>query len=222
MRRLAYLLSLICLVTLMGSPASAHATTLNLSPYVGQTVSMTVEPYAFGENNGSFYVGLTDVNIAKNGIPLGSLEAFCDDFNHEISLPDTYSAVVTAVAGNTTLEQEAYYGLLLGSSPSGNSTMDSDIQELIWNFSAPGHFALNSEMSTLQAQMLANYQNVDYSDSFYLNAGNGGQSFMTTAVAFQFAEPSSLLLLGTGLLLTAWYARQQLRSPLMEKSNTIQ
>ena len=35
---------------------------------------------------------------------LGSIEAFCDDLDHEISVPDTDNAVATAVAGNITAE----------------------------------------------------------------------------------------------------------------------
>ncbi len=210
MKKFVFLLPAICLATLTMSSLSAHADALNLAPYVGQTVSMSVQQYASGENNGSFYVGLTQVDIAQNGATLGSLEAFCDDFNHEISLPDTYNAVITAVAGNTTLEQEAYYGMLFGSTPSGNSTLDSDIQELIWNFSSPGHYTLNSDMTTLQTQMLANYQSSDYSGSFYLDAGDGGQSFMTTDPS-PVPEPSTLATFGTGLLAAAGFARRRIK-----------
>lgn len=207
--KIAYLLPALCLATLSMSSVSAHADSLNLAPYVGQTVSMTVEPYASGENNGSYYVGLTQVNIAQSGSALGSLEAFCDDFNHDISVPASYNAIVTAVAGNTTLEQEAYYGLLFGTTPSGNSTLDSDIQELIWNFTSPGHYTLNSEMTTLQNGMLANYQNVDYSHSFYLDAGDGGQSFMSTDPS-PVPEPSTLAMLGTGMIAAAGFARRRI------------
>ena len=207
MKQLAYL-PVICLATLMVSANAAHADGLNLTPFVNQTVSMTVEPYASGENNGSFYVGLTQINLAQGNTVIGSSEAFCDDFNHEISVPDTYSVIVTAVAGNTTLEQEAYYGMLFGSTPSGDTALDTDIQELIWNLSSPGAYTLNAEMLDLQSEMAANYQNVNYSDDFYLDAGNGGQSFMVTDPS-AVPEPSSLVTFGTGLLAVAGFARRR-------------
>jgi hypothetical protein len=208
MKKIVYLLSAICLSTLPS--LSAHADSINLGSYVGKTISMTVEPYASGENNGSFYVGLTQVNFSQHGSSLGSLEAFCDDFNHEISTPASYNVTVQTVAGNTKLEQEAYYGMLFGTTPSGNATLDTDIQELIWDFTSPGQYALNNEMKTLQAQMLANYSSVDYSGSFYLNAGNGGQSFMVAAdPASPVPEPSTLALLGTGIFGLAGAARRK-------------
>jgi hypothetical protein len=207
MKKIAYLLPSICLATLTISAIPAHADGLNLAPFVGQTVSMTVEPYASGETNGSFFVGLTQVKIGQGGTNLGSTEAFCDDFTHEISVPDTYSAVVTAVAGNTTLEEEAYYGTMFGSTPSGNSTMDSDIQELIWDLSG-ANYTLNTEMTALQSQMQANYASANYSNDSYLNAGNGGQSFMVTDPS-PVPEPSTLATFGTGLLAVAGFTRRR-------------
>src|ERR1700761_7166689 len=196
MKNTAYLFSALCLAALSVSAVPAHADGLNLAPELGKTLTATIEPYASGENNGSFFVGLTQVNLSSGRTNLGSVEAFCDDFTHEISTPDTYNVTVQAVAGNKTLEEEAYYGTMFGSTPSGNTAMDTDIQELIWNFTAPQNeqFALNNEMKILQAEMLANYSSANYSDDFYLNAGNGGQSFMvvTDPSTSPVPEPSTL------------------------------
>jgi hypothetical protein len=211
-KKIAFLLStsLVALIAISAAPAKADGINA-LASQVGQTISMTVEPYASGENNGAYYVGLTQVNTATTGgTPIASLEAFCDDFTHEISVPDTYNAVVEAVAG-TTLEQEAYYGMEFGSTPSGNSVLDSELQELIWNFTAPlsQQYGLNSAMLALQQNMLANYQNVNYSNSYYLNAGNAGQSFMVTGIS-PTPEPSSLILAFTGLCAILYFGRRRL------------
>jgi hypothetical protein len=206
-KKIAYLLPAICLATLSMTSMSAHADGLNLAPLLGQTVSMTVEPYSSGETNGSFYVGLTTVNISK-GSTNGSVEAFCDDFTHEISVPDTYHAVVTAVAGNTTYEEEAYYGMMFGSTPSGNAAIDSDIQELIWNLSG-ANYGMNNEMKTLQTEMQNGYKTANYSDDFYLNAGDNGQSFMVDNDPSPVPEPSTLATFGTGLLAAAGFARRR-------------
>jgi PEP-CTERM motif len=214
MKNTAYLLPVLCLATLAAATMPAHADGLNLTPDLGKTLSATIEPYASNENNGSFFVGLTQVNLSLGHTSLGSIEAFCDDFTHEISTPDTYNVKIEAVAGNQTLEEEAYYGTMFGSTPSGNATLDSDIQELIWNFTAPKNdqYALNNEMKILQAEMLANYSSANYSDDFYLDAGNGGQSFMVVTdppSTSPVPEPSTLATFGTGLFAVAGFARRR-------------
>lgn len=216
MKKLACFLSVatLALSTLAASPARADG--LNpLTAYNGQTVWITVNPYTSGENNGTDYVGLTQVDATSvTGNFIGSFEAFCDDFTHTIVPPVTYGATVTPI-NTPILEQEAYYGMMFGSTPSGNSTLDSEIHELIWNYTAPAasQFALNSDMQALQAKMLANYQSVDYSNSYFLNAGGNGQSFMTTKPATSLAptpEPPTLITLATGLLGMAGLVRRRM------------
>lgn len=213
MKKFAYILPAASLAVLALSAAPAFADGNNstvLSDYAGTNVTMTVEPYASGENNGAYYVGLTTVDVSDDidGTTYTEpFEAFCDDFDHQIVPPATYSATVEAIT-TPAMEEEAYYGMEFGSEPSGNSVIDSDLQELIWNFTAPAssQFAMNSEMKALQANMLANYADVDYSNSVYLSAGNNGQSFMITEAAPTVTsvapapEPPTLITLATGLI----------------------
>lgn len=225
MKKLAYILPAASLAVLALSAAPAFADGNNstlLSDYAGTNVTMTVQPYASGENNGIDYVGLTTVDVTANidGTTYTEpFEAFCDDFNHDIVPPATYSATVQAVSG-VDMEQEAYYGLEFGSTPSGNSTLDSALQELIWNYSAPAseQFALTPLMDTLQANMLANYASVDYANSVYLDAGNNGQSFMITEAAPAVTsvttvapapEPPTLITLATGLIGMGFFFRRR-------------
>jgi PEP-CTERM motif len=207
-KKIAYLLPAICLASLSMHSTAAHADSVNLSSYVGQTLEMTVEPYASGENNGSYFVGLTQLNFSTTrGQSLGSIEGFCDDFNDEISVPDTYKVTVEKVAGNKTFEEEAFYGMEF----TGNNALDTELQELIWDLGDPGAYAKTAAMLNLQSSMLANYAGVDYSDSFYLNADGKGQSFMVAVdpSPSPVPEPSTLLTFGTGLFAAAGFARRR-------------
>ena len=86
MKKIAYLLCSLCLVTFASK--SAHAD--SLASYVGQTINMTVRALRIPVRTTAHSTsGLTQVNLATTtGKAIGSIEAFCDDFTHEISTPD--------------------------------------------------------------------------------------------------------------------------------------
>jgi PEP-CTERM motif len=57
--------------------------------------------------------------------------------------------------------------------------------------------------------MLAGYKTANYSGDIYLNAGDGGQSFMVDNDPSPVPEPSTLATFGTGLLAAAGFTRRR-------------
>jgi len=210
-RSLCVIVPTILLFVLIAVP-TVKADPIDLSLLVGQTVSLTVEPYSSGENDGQDYVGLTQLLI--NGQPLWG---FCADYGDNISVPSTYPVKVVGLmpwefTGDSLglsldqLRQQAALGLNFGSSPSGDLQADIAAQHLIWNYTG-GQFTSTSEMAMMDMEMFATYAGRDYSNSFFLDPLGGGQGFdpvdLPTAPT---PEPASFFLFGSGLGLFSFLA----------------
>jgi hypothetical protein len=213
-------IALVVTLLLMVGVIPAAASKVDFSSMVGQTVTLTVLPYSSGENNSSFYVGLTKGYL--NGNPDDWFYMFCNDASDEINVPITYGVTVVGLElGPATnhlgltldlLRQQATLGLGFGTAPSGNAALDSQINELIWDYTG-GTYAWDSSMTAMNAAMMASYQDRDYSGSFLLDPVSGLQSFMP--VDNSAPEVPTMTLIGSSLVAISLLGRKRLQQRLV-------
>lgn len=167
----------------------------------GTDYYMTVNGYPSGENDGTYYIGYASITISDLGHnPLATFtDAFCVDFNHDISVPITYEVKAVAVDPNSGIPDEQAW---LGEQFTGNATTDTPLQHAIWQLSDGAAGFTTTDIQTLmnQAGTASATYNLPGMFEFDASPGTGGQNFQAYDPPAATPEPSSLLLLGTGIL----------------------
>jgi len=206
----ALTLSLICLV-----PRVSFADSLTLTGEGGQQVD--------GFNIYPYYMTVTGPGGTNTAVSMS-----CLNFNREVTNGQNWNVNVYSVAGiapSATIDGESGVDILADAylynqyaGASGNSQLTSDIQFAIWDIMDPsgvsGESGLDTNAKNLASAALTVANSLNLNVSQFANdylftpssgySGGEPQEFMTDplppAVVAVTPEPTSLLLLGTGLL----------------------
>src|SRR5690606_26999179 len=173
-----------------------------------------------------YYVGpYQGIVLSQPGTP--TIDLYCVDFLHRISVGQVWTANVSSLAGSLALTRggDAAYDLylraawLISQYAVSSPTEWKNINATIWNLFAGS--APDPTTSYWQAQADANYQSVNPNYWYVItdvNAqnANSAQEFMT----YVTPEPSTYLLLATGLAFLSFLYMRRPRTGLVRSGLT--
>lgn len=177
---------------------------------VGTATADTVTLVGAGPaNQGGVYVYPYTLNVDGN-----TVAAICDDYSHEVYVGETWNATVytfdqyssARFGGNANALQEYEEAAwLLSQIPSAGSKEVGDINFAVWSIFTPttpvqsagnGLLGSNYWLNLAQSQNFTGFDFSSYRIITPVDSGkNSPQEYLT-----QVPEPSSLMLLGTGLI----------------------
>lgn len=200
-----------CALALFVAPLASHADTLQLvSTTANSGGGDDVYPYNFSVNGSKSLTSMVCLNLDRN-----------------VDLGETWQVNVSHLdlgSSQTAIDYRADAYLFSGFGKNGNS--NSDVQYAIWSIFDPAaknnsHFTSNSQTlvnNAMQAAMDSNIINSGFFQGFLLYAPTSNQTGWTSGQPQEFIaaaplaatpEPSSLALLGTGLIGTALSFRKR-------------
>lgn len=204
-KSIVLLVSALCLLVLIMSSMKAKADTLKLVSASAQSGGEYIYPYGFSINGAATTTGL-----------------MCVDLNRIVTFGETWNVSEQSVTISTSFEEEAFIFSQLGK----GTYSDSNIQWAAWSIidSADVH-ARGMDTSNVTG-LLAAAQNavttpgmltLGFYSNYVLYVPTSDQTGWTAGIPQEFIgtspvpEPSSLMLLGTGLMSVAGLMRHRMR-----------
>ncbi len=226
-------------MTLLRSLVGAAAMALSATVAAAQT-TVTYLGSPTGANDGTHYVGPFDATLQTAPGSAQSVTMFCIDILNQVSNGDTWTGVLTSLADpaatlSTTRHSAAsdpmamtkYRTTAWLTSQFGLQSSESwnDIQHAIWNVWAPGQYAATAWDAAGAAAAATGFAGFDFSQYAVLTdvtgigrTLGGAQEFIVPGIGgggtgSVVPEPSTYLLMATGLVALAGVARRR-RQPV--------